>query len=146
MLIPSAAPRWNRQMRIFPFRAPCSSAANVARRRKLGLNPSVTSASAPSRTKTLRCITISSALLALEFGTAERETDHLRESAQLRETLEAALAATSSSQPPGAAHRLRCWFGLHHGRVSGRAFHERIVSTDQDLPCLWRSPAGQERF
>ena len=73
------------------MRAPGSSAANVARRRKLGLSPIVTSASAPSLTKTLRCITMLPGYRRWNSGLPKGEPDDLRKSAELREPLEPAL-------------------------------------------------------
>src|SRR6266542_81043 len=69
-------------MRTFPFGAFTSSIPNAVRRRKLGLSPIVTSASAPDFTNALRSI-VRSPLSALELGRAERQSDDLCESGEL---------------------------------------------------------------
>src|ERR1043166_9325634 len=55
-------------MRPFPVGAFGNSMTNVTRRRKLGLNPMVTSASAPDFTKTRRSIKDSQKKLQTDYG------------------------------------------------------------------------------
>src|SRR5688500_9646542 len=95
MLSASAAPRWKRTIRIFPRAPRRSSRANAVRRRKLGLSPRVTSANAPERRNTLRCIErrlriadcglriANERLASLEFRCAQRKADDFSETVQV---------------------------------------------------------------
>src|SRR6185503_2680663 len=86
MLSASAAPRWKRQMSTLPrelvnVAAPfASSAANALRRRNDGASPIVTNAIAPDFMKTLRFMSMSS---ALKFRSSQSESDDLLQSAKL---------------------------------------------------------------
>src|SRR5688500_3497244 len=154
MLSASAAPRWKRQMSVLPLGALSSSAPNVVRRRKPGLKPSVTSASAPDFTKTLRSMTISSP--TLEFRRAEREANDLCDAVQLRKgragTTKRIVASGTRVPSRLRVHRDSHLAGLHflqrillvaHGDSLS---HERVLPGKENRSRVRRCrPAKQQR-
>src|SRR6266540_265150 len=112
-------------MRTFPFGAFTSSIPNAVRRRKLGLSPIVTSASAPDFTNALRSI-VRSPLSALELGRAERQSDDLCEPGELRSWTESPPLKLRASRigvpgiPRVGAIRASRLSRLHHVAAGGK--------------------------